>query len=94
MRRPLPLPDERQESSFLKKRSKKLLPMRPAIRSNGGTGGRRNGQKFFASFFQKRTFFHVDWYSSAAALLPQIGQSAAARHRKSPVNRRWCRARS
>jgi hypothetical protein len=39
----------------LKKRSKKLLQMRPAISSTIGTGAGRNRQKFFGSFFQKRT---------------------------------------
>jgi hypothetical protein len=39
-------------SSFLKKRSKKLLTIGAAL-----AGSVRHSQKFFGSFFQKRTFF-------------------------------------
>jgi hypothetical protein len=45
-------PDSKKEgSSFLKKRSKKLL----ASGARVATGTRANVQKFFAAFFQKRT---------------------------------------
>jgi hypothetical protein len=45
---------EKEEStSFLKKRSKKLLS--PAVRAS--SNARARVQKFFGSFFQKRTFF-------------------------------------
>jgi len=51
-----PLP-RRRKSSFLKKRSKKLLSVTAGITPPGGPNASRNGQKFFGSFFQKRTFF-------------------------------------
>jgi hypothetical protein len=38
-------------TSFLKKRSKKLLDVKPS----GTTGARARVQEFFGSFFQKRT---------------------------------------
>jgi hypothetical protein len=41
---------EKESTSFLKKRSKKLL----FIGLSGTTGARARVQKFFASFFQKR----------------------------------------
>jgi hypothetical protein len=40
-----------ESSSFLKKRTKKLLQ----IGLSGTTGARASVQKFFASFFQKRS---------------------------------------
>jgi hypothetical protein len=43
-------------SSFLKKRSKKLLFLSPCRRSDtAGTARTSAGKKFFGSFFQKRT---------------------------------------
>jgi hypothetical protein len=42
---------EKKDSSFLKKRSKRLLHG-----CRGLAGSVRHGQKFFGSFFQKRTF--------------------------------------
>jgi hypothetical protein len=44
---------KKKESSFLKKRSKKLLP----LGARGHLTARLNRQKFFGSFFQKRTSF-------------------------------------
>jgi hypothetical protein len=40
-----------ESTSFLKKRSKKLLDIGARV----ATGTRLNNQKFFGSFFQKRT---------------------------------------
>jgi hypothetical protein len=53
--------EEKEESSFLKKRTKKLLfvwvwRLRPA---------RSKGQKFFASFFQKRSAFFLPNHEAA-----------------------------
>jgi hypothetical protein len=45
--------EEEESTSFLKKRSKKLLIIAP----DGSTGAPPKVQKFFGSFFQKRTFF-------------------------------------
>jgi hypothetical protein len=44
---------EKEESSFLKKRSKRLLRIGLGV---AGTS-EPSAQKFFGSFFQKRTFF-------------------------------------
>jgi hypothetical protein len=44
---------EEESTSFLKKRSKKLLRVGARVT----TGTRANNQKFFGSFFQKRTRF-------------------------------------
>jgi hypothetical protein len=44
---------EKESTSFLKKRSKKLLHVGLSF----STGTRASVQKFFGSFFQKRTFF-------------------------------------
>jgi hypothetical protein len=41
--------------SFLKKRTKKLLPVAAGIRSIAETGCQTNREKVFSSFFQKRT---------------------------------------
>jgi hypothetical protein len=42
---------------FEKKNQKTFIPCSQAWTQTGGTGGARNGQKFFGSFFQKRTSF-------------------------------------
>jgi hypothetical protein len=44
--------EKKESSSFLKKRSKKLLTLGARV-----AGSVRHRQKFFASFFQKRRFF-------------------------------------
>jgi len=46
----------KEESSFLKKRSKKLLLIGPERKGPGPVCSVKY-QKFFASFFQKRRFF-------------------------------------
>jgi hypothetical protein len=53
--RPVPEPLRSQveeSSSFLKKRTKKLLRVRAELMRRGRS---QNNQKFFASFFQKRS---------------------------------------
>jgi hypothetical protein len=55
-----------KRSSFLKKRSKKLLLVRLAGRSNLKLAARRKWQKFFGSFFQKNFFL----YSKGFAVSP------------------------
>jgi hypothetical protein len=46
-----------ESASFLKKRSKKFLHVKARV----VTGTKAKGQKFFGSFFQKRTAFFLDW---------------------------------
>jgi hypothetical protein len=46
---------EKEECSFLKKRTKKLLSWRPHHDPTRQQPTYLNGQKFFGSFFQKRT---------------------------------------
>jgi hypothetical protein len=53
MRKPACRVEEKEESSFLKKRSKRLLFVGVYARR----GPYAKVQKFFGSFFQKRTFF-------------------------------------
>jgi hypothetical protein len=43
---------------FFEKKNQKTLTISPLPKARGGrTGARRKGQKFFGSFFQKRTAF-------------------------------------
>jgi hypothetical protein len=52
-----PTKRKKKESSFLKKRSKRLLFFEEARRCNI----RFEKQKFFGSFFQKRTYFLTEF---------------------------------
>jgi len=65
---------EKRRSSFLKKRTKKLLLALAVEGAQFGRSKAGDNQKFFGSFFQKRTFLLWGrWWRGAQGRIPPYG---------------------